>query len=305
MRDRPPLGPLKNLRRRQPTRPARPASARSQRCSPMPAESSRAERCSAPIAALEQADRRALHRLRVRLGALDLFVPALLKPAAQRWRAALIAVAPASQCRASPSGAATWRRGRSARRRTRLSPARPDLAPDRPCRPACEPCPKVRSAGGKSRLTPNWRPRSARRGNDRAADDRDRLRQAGDAWSWRGRRAARAPEARAAQPCLRRAGQAQALSTCGSTASSTASGWSKSRTLAQALIDTGHVRIDGKRVEKSERRGPRRQRHCAPAAWRVRVLGCFRCPPRRGPAARSTRLLSKSWAIDERSAADS
>src|SRR5438045_1655750 len=44
------------------------------------------------IAHLEQADRHALHRLRVRLGPLDLFVPVLLKPGAQRWRGALIAV---------------------------------------------------------------------------------------------------------------------------------------------------------------------------------------------------------------------
>jgi ATP-dependent RNA helicase SUPV3L1/SUV3 len=36
--------------------------------------------------------RAALHKLRVRLGALDVFVPSLLKPEAQRWRAALIAV---------------------------------------------------------------------------------------------------------------------------------------------------------------------------------------------------------------------
>jgi len=46
----------------------------------------------APIAGLEPADRRALHQLRVRLGALDLFVPPLLKPEPQRWRAALGAV---------------------------------------------------------------------------------------------------------------------------------------------------------------------------------------------------------------------
>src|SRR6185503_2470758 len=41
----------------------------------------------APIAELEPADRRALYRLRVRLGPLDVFVPPLLKPTAQRWRA--------------------------------------------------------------------------------------------------------------------------------------------------------------------------------------------------------------------------
>ena len=44
------------------------------------------------ISHLEQADRRALHRLRVRLGPLDVFLPPLLKPAAQHIRAALLAV---------------------------------------------------------------------------------------------------------------------------------------------------------------------------------------------------------------------
>jgi len=45
-----------------------------------------------PIALLDKADRHTVHRLRIRLGALDLFVPALLKPEAQRWRAAMLAV---------------------------------------------------------------------------------------------------------------------------------------------------------------------------------------------------------------------
>ena len=44
------------------------------------------------IGTLEQKDRQALHRLHVRLGPLDVFVPALLKPGAQKWRAALLAV---------------------------------------------------------------------------------------------------------------------------------------------------------------------------------------------------------------------
>jgi ATP-dependent RNA helicase SUPV3L1/SUV3 len=47
---------------------------------------------AAQIAALDKADRHALHRLRLRLGALDLFVQTLLKPGAQRWRAALLAI---------------------------------------------------------------------------------------------------------------------------------------------------------------------------------------------------------------------
>ena len=44
------------------------------------------------LAQLEKADRYELHRLRVRLGALDIFVATLLKPKAQRWRAALLAI---------------------------------------------------------------------------------------------------------------------------------------------------------------------------------------------------------------------
>jgi ATP-dependent RNA helicase SUPV3L1/SUV3 len=44
------------------------------------------------IGSLEQADRQALHRLKVRLGPLDVFVPQLLKPAAQFWRGAMISV---------------------------------------------------------------------------------------------------------------------------------------------------------------------------------------------------------------------
>jgi ATP-dependent RNA helicase SUPV3L1/SUV3 len=47
---------------------------------------------AAQIAALNKADRHALGRLKVRLGAIDIHVPAMLKPAAQYWRAALLAV---------------------------------------------------------------------------------------------------------------------------------------------------------------------------------------------------------------------
>jgi len=47
---------------------------------------------AAQLGALTRDDRHALHRLRVRLGALDVYVQSLLKPAAQQWRAALLAV---------------------------------------------------------------------------------------------------------------------------------------------------------------------------------------------------------------------
>jgi ATP-dependent RNA helicase SUPV3L1/SUV3 len=45
-----------------------------------------------PIGQLDRPMRAALHKLRIRLGALDVFASALLKPEAQRWRAALLAV---------------------------------------------------------------------------------------------------------------------------------------------------------------------------------------------------------------------
>ena len=44
------------------------------------------------IGTLEQQDRQRLYRLKVRLGPLDVFLPPLLKPGAQLWRAALLAV---------------------------------------------------------------------------------------------------------------------------------------------------------------------------------------------------------------------
>jgi len=48
---------------------------------------------AAPLAALDKEQRRAVTRLGIRIGALDLYMPALLKPEAMRWRAALRAAA--------------------------------------------------------------------------------------------------------------------------------------------------------------------------------------------------------------------
>ncbi len=47
---------------------------------------------AAQLSALDKVDRHAVHRLRVRLGALDVYIQSLLKPAAQQWRAALLSV---------------------------------------------------------------------------------------------------------------------------------------------------------------------------------------------------------------------
>ncbi len=44
------------------------------------------------LSALDKADRHALHRHRVRLGALDVYLQPLLKPAAVHWRAALLSI---------------------------------------------------------------------------------------------------------------------------------------------------------------------------------------------------------------------
>jgi ribosome-associated heat shock protein Hsp15 len=59
----------------------------------------------------------------------------------------------------------------------------------------------------------------------------------------------------------------------------------KSRTLAQALIDTGHVRIDGKRVIKTSEPVRVGSTVALPLRDQVRVLRVLALPERRGPAA--------------------
>ena len=58
----------------------------------------------------------------------------------------------------------------------------------------------------------------------------------------------------------------------------------KSRTLAQVLIDSGHVRIDGKRVEKSSETVRVGSVIALPLRDEVRVLKVLGLPLRRGPA---------------------
>ena len=58
----------------------------------------------------------------------------------------------------------------------------------------------------------------------------------------------------------------------------------KSRTLAQALIDQGHVRIDGKRALKSADEVRPGQVVALPLGGTVRVLRILALPARRGPA---------------------
>ena len=146
------LRPLKTARRGgRPIPRARPACAHSRRCWPTPAALLPRKAALSAIAHLEQADRQALHRLRVRLGPLDVFLPLLLKPAAQHWRAALLAVRQGQPMPALPSpGAATLaaeadpRGAALAYRRLGRSWIRIDLA-DRLASHAR----KVRSAGGE------------------------------------------------------------------------------------------------------------------------------------------------------------
>jgi ribosome-associated heat shock protein Hsp15 len=59
----------------------------------------------------------------------------------------------------------------------------------------------------------------------------------------------------------------------------------KSRSLAQGLIDTGHVRIDGKRVLKAAEPVRVGSTIALPLHDRVRVLRILALPVRRGPAA--------------------
>jgi ribosome-associated heat shock protein Hsp15 len=58
----------------------------------------------------------------------------------------------------------------------------------------------------------------------------------------------------------------------------------KSRTLAQALIDEGRTRIDGKRVEKSSDPVRVGSTIALPLRGQVRVIRVLALPERRGPA---------------------
>ncbi|WP_114227412.1 MULTISPECIES: helicase-related protein [Sphingomonas] len=155
---------------------------------------------AAPIGQLDKDDRAALYRLRVRLGALDAFLPSLLKPEGQRWRAALMAVRGGQPMPAlPPPGAATLppsadRHGAAmAYRRLGQTWLRIDLA-DRMAAHAHQ----VRAAGGDEVVD---RQLATSLGLD---DATLRLLMAevgfqpkGEAWHWRGQR--RRPE-RAAKP---------------------------------------------------------------------------------------------------------
>ena len=73
----------------------------------------------------------------------------------------------------------------------------------------------------------------------------------------------------------------------------------KSRTLAQGLIEAGHVRIDGRRVGKSSDEVRVGSVIALPLRGQVRVLKVLALPPRRGPAAEA-RACYDELGIDER-----
>jgi ATP-dependent RNA helicase SUPV3L1/SUV3 len=150
------------------------------------------------IGHLEQADRQALYKLRVRLGPLDVFLPLLLKPAAQHWRAALIAVKQGQPMpQLPPAGAATLtgeadpRAAALAYRRLGASWIRIDLA-DRLASHAH----KVRSVGGDDPVDRDLAISIGLTDEDIARlMNQIGFTRAGEAWKWRGRRASR-PEQR-------------------------------------------------------------------------------------------------------------
>jgi ribosome-associated heat shock protein Hsp15 len=74
----------------------------------------------------------------------------------------------------------------------------------------------------------------------------------------------------------------------------------KSRTLAQALIEAGHVRVDGKRVAKTAEEIRVGSIISLPLRGQVRVLRVTSLPARRGPASEA-RLAYEE--IDEGAAA--
>ena len=137
------------------------------------------------------ADRQTLHRLRVRLGPLDVFVHPLLKPAAQQWRAALLAVRTNQTMPGlAAAGAATLTAEADARgaslayRRLGQEWLRIDLA-DRLASHAH----KVRSAGGEEPLDAALATSVglSEQGIARLMDEIG-FTKAGEAWRWRGRR---------------------------------------------------------------------------------------------------------------------
>ena len=58
----------------------------------------------------------------------------------------------------------------------------------------------------------------------------------------------------------------------------------KSRTLAQSIVETGYVRVDGKRIEKTSEQVRDGSVIALPLQGKVRVIRILALPARRGPA---------------------
>jgi ribosome-associated heat shock protein Hsp15 len=76
----------------------------------------------------------------------------------------------------------------------------------------------------------------------------------------------------------------------------------KSRTLAQALVEAGHIRVDGKRIEKSSEDVRVGSVVALPLHGKVRVLRVISLPERRGPAPEA-RACYEELGVDEKSPA--
>jgi ribosome-associated heat shock protein Hsp15 len=76
----------------------------------------------------------------------------------------------------------------------------------------------------------------------------------------------------------------------------------KSRTLAQSVIEAGHVRIDGKRIEKPSEEVRVGSIVALPLRGEVRVLRVLGLPARRGPAPEARRCYEE-LGIDGKSSA--
>ena len=76
----------------------------------------------------------------------------------------------------------------------------------------------------------------------------------------------------------------------------------KSRSLAQSVIDEGHVRIDGRRVEKHSDQVQVGSVIGLPLHGEVRILRVLTLPERRGPASEA-RTHYEELGIDEGGAA--
>lgn len=74
----------------------------------------------------------------------------------------------------------------------------------------------------------------------------------------------------------------------------------KSRTLAQALVEAGHIRVDGKRITKPSEEVRAGSIVALPLHGKTRVLEVLSLPDRRGPAAEARACYRE---VDEQSAA--